>query len=82
MYSVYILRCADGTLYTGIARDLEKRLDEHNNRASGAKYTKPRRPVRIVYSQTYPDRSAALKAEAAIKKMPRAQKLSLIGEAA
>ena len=79
MYFVYILKCADETLYTGIATELERRIDEHNGSDKGAKYTRVRRPVRLVYSEKYPDRSAASKREYEIKKkMSRAEKLELI----
>ena len=77
-YTVYILRCSDNTLYTGITKDLEKRLIEHNTSEKGAKYTRNRRPVSIVYSETSEDRSSASKREYVIKKMRRKQKLLLI----
>jgi putative endonuclease len=78
-WSVYILRCADGSLYTGVARDLEKRLLQHNGRlAGGARYTRGRRPVELLWSSQAPDRSAALQREAAIKKLDRAGKLRLV----
>ncbi len=76
-YCVYILRCADGTLYTGIARDPAARCRAHNE-GRGAKYTRARRPVRRVYIETCADRSSALKREAAIKRMTRAEKMKLI----
>lgn len=79
MYFVYILKCADETLYTGIATELERRIEEHNGPDKGAKYTRVRRPVRLVYSEEYPDRSTASKREYEIKKkMSRAEKLELI----
>ena len=79
MYYVYIVECADKTLYTGIATELERRVEEHNNSEKGAKYTRVRRPVKLVYSEEYPDRSAASKREYEIKKkMNRVQKLALI----
>ena len=79
MYYVYIVICSDETLYTGIATELERRIEEHNNSDKGAKYTRVRRPVKLVYSEEYPNRSAASKREYMIKKkMNRAQKLSLI----
>jgi len=81
VYFVYILKCADETLYTGIATELERRIEEHNGPDKGAKYTRVRRPVRLVYSEEYPDRSAASKREYEIKKkMSRAEKLELIGK--
>jgi putative endonuclease len=79
MYYVYIVKCADDTLYTGIATELNRRIEEHNVSEKGAKYTKARRPVALVYSEEYPDRSAASKREYEIKKkMTRAEKLALI----
>ncbi len=79
MYYVYIIECADGTLYTGIATDLQRRLEEHNSSDKGAKYTRSRRPVRLVYNEVFPDRSSASKREYAIKKkMNRQEKLKLI----
>ena len=79
MYYVYIVECADKTLYTGIATELERRVEEHNNSEKGAKYTRVRRPVKLVYSEEYPDRSTASKREYEIKKkMNRVQKLALI----
>jgi putative endonuclease len=74
---VYILRCRDATLYTGIAVDLRKRLDAHQ-RGTGAKYTRSRRPVTLVYRERQPDRSSALKREAALRRLGRAGKLALI----
>ena len=73
---VYILRCADQTLYIGITNRLQQRLRAHNA-GKGAKYTKGRRPVHLLYWETCTDKSAALKREAAIKKMKRAEKLLL-----
>jgi putative endonuclease len=79
MYFVYIVKCADNTLYTGIATELERRIEEHNGSDKGAKYTRVRRPVSLVYSEEYPDRSSASKREYEIKKkMNRADKLKLI----
>ena len=78
-WHVYILRCADGSLYTGVATDLERRLHEHNhNDALGARYTRARRPVVLVYSEPAESRSAACKREAVIKRLPRAAKLRLL----
>jgi len=74
---VYILQCADGTLYTGWTMDLERRLQAHN-RGQGARYTRARRPVRLVYQEEQPTRSAAQKREAAIRRLSRADKLRLI----
>ncbi len=76
-YLVYILRCHDGSLYTGITNNLPKRLAAHKN-GTGAKYTRAHKPDRIVYTKNFRSKSAALKAELKIKKMPRAKKLVLI----
>ena len=76
-WAVYILRCADGTLYTGIAPDVEKRVQKHNE-GKGAKYTRGRTPVELVYQEELGDKSAALRREASIKKMSRTEKLALI----
>lgn len=78
-YFVYILKCSDNTLYTGIATDLKRRLNEHNNSDKGAKYTKIRRPAELVYSEKSKDRSSASKREYEIKKLSREKKLELIG---
>ena len=59
LYYVYILQCADETLYTGICTELDRRVEEHNSSAKGAKYTRARRPVKLVYFETYIDRSSA-----------------------
>lgn len=77
-YFVYILECSDKTLYTGIATDLQRRLYEHNNSDKGAKYTKVRRPLKLVYSEESQDRSSASKREYEIKKLSRIKKLELI----
>ncbi len=79
---VYILYCADGTLYTGVARDAAKRLQEHNESPKAAKYTRVRRPVQISYIEPAASRSAALKRELAIKALTRAAKQQLISAAA
>lgn len=78
MYFVYILQCNDGTLYTGITSDLIRRVKEHNSSKLGAKYTKVRRPVRLVYSKEFNDRSAAMIEEARIKKLSRNKKLNFL----
>ena len=77
---VYMLRCADDSLYTGYSTDLDKRLKEHNGEGKkpGAKYTRPRRPVQMVYSRYFMSRSAAMKREAAIKQLTKPEKLDLI----
>ena len=77
-YTLYILKCADNTLYTGIAKEAEKRLVEHNGSPKGAKYTKARRPVTLVYEEKHRSKSSALKRELEIKKMTRSQKEKLI----
>lgn len=73
---VYILRCADQTLYTGITNDLAGRLAAHES-GKGAKYTRGRGPFEVLYTEAHPARGAALKREAAIKAMDRAAKLAL-----
>lgn len=73
-YYVYILRCSDNTLYTGITNDLDKRIHEHNHSSLGAKYTRSRRPLKLVYSEGCADKSGALKREIAIKKLSKVQK--------
>jgi len=78
MYYVYILKCSDKTLYTGITTDLKRRIIEHNTSELGAKYTRGRRPVKLVYSKKFRDRSAASKQESKVKKMTREEKLSLL----
>ena len=82
MYYLYILKCADGTLYTGITTDLKRRVTEHNNTKLGAKYTASRRPVKMVYSKKFKDRSLASKEEARVKKLKRKEKLSLFNGSA
>lgn len=77
-YSVYVVRCADKTLYTGIALDVTKRIVDHNSTSRGAKYTRPRRPIELVYVKTFPNKSEALRAEMRIKKLKRSEKLRLI----
>ena len=75
---IYIVACSDESLYTGITTDRERRIAEHNNSKKGAKYTRNRRPVDLVYSEMHPDRSTASKREYEIKKLSRAEKLKLI----
>ncbi|MFA6191432.1 MAG: GIY-YIG nuclease family protein [Sulfurimonas sp.] len=77
-YFVYILKCNDGTLYTGIAKDVDKRINEHNTSEKGARYTKARRPVKLMYKENSKDRSSASKRENEIKKLSRKKKLDLI----
>lgn len=74
---VYMLRCADGSLYTGCTNDLPKRLEAHSG-GRGAKYTRSRLPVTLAYREEAADRSAALRRESAIKRLTRPEKLALI----
>jgi predicted GIY-YIG superfamily endonuclease len=76
-WTVYILRCGDGTLYTGCTNDLPRRLEAHRS-GRGAKYTRSRPPVALAYREEAPDRSAALRREAAIKRLSRREKLALL----
>ena len=78
MWYVYVLLCADGTYYTGITTDTRRRLNEHNNTKRAAKYTRVRRPVSLVFSKRFNDRSAAQKAEYVFKRYSRAQKKRII----
>jgi len=77
-YFIYMVLCADKTLYRGITTDLKRRIAEHNSSDKGAKYTKARRPVTLVYSEEHLDRSSASKREYRIKKMSRKDKKILI----
>ena len=76
-WQVYILRCGDGTLYTGITNDLDQRLKAHNEKR-GARYTRARLPVTLVYQEEAASRSQASRREIIIKKLPRLKKLELI----
>lgn len=76
---VYIVKCNDGSLYTGYAKDVEARVAKHND-GKGAKYTKIRRPVELVYQEMYETKSDALKREYEIKKFSRQRKLKMIKE--
>jgi putative endonuclease len=79
VWHVYIVQCVDTTLYTGIARDLQRRLKQHNGALEGGpKYTRGRRPVQLLWFDEVADRSTALQREAAIKKMDRSAKLELV----
>jgi putative endonuclease len=80
MYFVYILECKDGSLYTGYTTDLEKRLKAHNESKAGAKYTKTRRPVKLVYFEKFRKLGLALKREYKIKQLTREEKLGLINK--
>lgn len=77
-YFVYMLRCRDGSLYTGIATDVARRVMEHNSSSRAAKYTRSRRPVRLVHAERFKSRSTAQKREAAIKRLTRVEKLALL----
>ena len=76
---VYMLRCGDGTLYTGITDDVDRRLAAHRS-GKGAKYTRGRGPLELVYTEEQPDKSAALRREVQIKKLRREQKEALIAK--
>jgi predicted GIY-YIG superfamily endonuclease len=76
-WSIYIIQCRDGSLYTGITTDISRRIKEHNAK-KGAFYTQNKTPVELVYQEAMPDQSQARKREAAIKKLTRQQKLKLI----
>lgn len=76
---VYIVRCVDGSLYTGITKDVKRRCKQHNA-GTASRYTRSRRPVKLIYSEVHPDQSSALKREAAIKAMSREGKLTMIGQ--
>lgn len=77
-FILYILACTDGTLYTGITTDVSRRVAEHNSTPRGAKYTRSRRPVALVYSKAFKNRSAASKAEYRIRHLSHAKKRALI----
>lgn len=77
-YFVYILRCSDGSLYTGFTTDIDRRVKEHNGSQRGAKYTQSRRPCVLVYYEELPTKHGALCREAEIKKFSRKNKLRLI----
>lgn len=74
---VYLLECADGTLYTGITTEVSRRVSEHNTSVKGASYTRAKRPVKLVYQELYPDRSTASRREYELKQLSRAEKLAL-----
>lgn len=78
---VYLVRCADGSLYTGITLDVARRVAQHNA-GRAAKYTRSRRPVELVYRERQPDRGAALRREAAVKALTRAAKDALVARRA
>lgn len=78
-YWLYILKCGDDTLYTGVTDDVDRRLAVHRS-GKGAKYTRGRGPLEVVYREELPDKSAALKREIAVKRLTREEKLTLIAE--
>lgn len=75
---VYILECSDKTLYTGYTVDIKKRIENHNSEKNGAKYTRVRQPVKLIYVEKFETKSEALKREHEIKKLSRSKKLELI----
>ena len=78
---VYVLRCADASLYTGVTKDIKRRVKEHNGegvKGKGAKYTKARQPVALVYSEAAENRSSAQIREAQLRKLPKAEKEKLV----
>lgn len=79
-YFIYMVKCSDDTLYTGITTNIQRRIKEHNNSDKGAKYTKVRRPVTLVYTEKCEDRSSASKREYEIKHFSRKEKLALLEE--
>jgi putative endonuclease len=81
MWYVYILECRDKSFYTGITNDLKRRIAEHNNSKLGAKYTRGRRPVKLVYSKKIKYKAKALQEEYCIKKLSRFEKMAKIKEA-
>ncbi|MDH3328585.1 MAG: GIY-YIG nuclease family protein [Desulfobulbaceae bacterium] len=78
IWRVYMVRCCDGTFYTGITNDIEKRIEAHNSGKDGARYTRSRRPVKLVYSEQVESKSAAARLEYQIKRLPRSKKKRLI----
>ena len=77
---LYVVRCSDDTLYTGVTTDISRRVHEHNTGSKGAKYTRARRPVELVYYVDFDNRSSAQKAEYTFKKLTRKQKNEVINE--
>ena len=75
LWYMYIVECSDKSLYTGVTTDINRRVDEHNYSKKGAKYTRSRRPVRLVYFEEFKDKSSAFKAESKFKKLTRKNKL-------
>ena len=79
MHYVYIVKCADGTYYTGYTNDLERRINQHNA-GEGAKYTKGRRPVKLVHSERFKSKSKAMQREYKIKQLTRGKKIEIINQ--
>lgn len=79
-WCVYIIEASDGRLYTGVTTDVERRFVEHSGTLRGARFFRGRQPVKVVYTESHPDRSSALRRESAIKKLKREEKLRLIGQ--
>ncbi len=75
---LYVVRCSDDTFYTGVTSNIDRRVNEHNHSSNGAKYTKTRRPVQLIYWRDFKDRSSAQKAEYKFKKLTRGQKEKII----
>ena len=80
MWYMYVVRCSDGSLYCGVTTDLDRRIHEHNNTSKGAKYTRSRRPVELVYAGQCDDRSDAQKREWGFKTLKRSEKVALLNE--
>jgi len=78
LWHVYMVECADKTLYSGITTDVARRISEHNDSPKGAKYTRAKRPVKLVYEENFSNRSDASKRESELKKLSREEKLLLI----
>lgn len=76
---MYVVECADGSFYCGVTTDLQRRLHEHNSGSRGAKYTRSRRPVTMIYSEPHANRSSALRAEVFFKRLSRIQKTEHMG---
>ena len=77
---VYIIRASDNSLYTGVTTDVQRRFNEHAGPDKGARFFRGRKPVEVVHTERHPDRSSALKREAAIKRLTRDQKVELVEE--
>ena len=81
-WTVYMIRCSDGSLYTGVTKDLDRRFAEHRDGKRGARYFQGRTPEAVVFREPGHDRSSALKREFAIKRLSRAEKLTLVSQGA